>query len=122
LKRSFDFFLDFVLVFYFTPHKMEDVGLPSQKKGMTENIFAGVFTALVKAIHIELSNERVDIPVSEIFGEDMFLKLINLFDGELTSVGHPVNDAFVFFVLKNFEALLDEVSHRRIWNLIWHSL
>ncbi len=46
----------------------------------------------MEAIHVKLSNEAVDIPVPEEFGEDVILKLINFFDGKLASVGHPVDN------------------------------
>lgn len=78
---------------------------------MTKDIFAGIFTGLVEAIHIELSDEAVNVPVPKIFREDMILKLIDFFDGELTSVGHPMNNGLILLIFKNVETLLDEVSH-----------
>ena len=81
---------------------------------MAENVFAGVFATLVKPIHVELSDERVDVLVPEVFGEDVFLELIDLFDGELASVGHPMYDDFVLFVLKDVKAFLDEVGDQII--------
>lgn len=74
---------------------MQDVGLSSQEKRVAENILAWVFAALVEAIHVELADERIDVPVAEVFGEDMVLKGVNLFDGELAPIGHPVDDSFV---------------------------
>lgn len=78
---------------------------------MTEDIFAGVFAGLVEAVHVELSDEAIDIPVSEEFGQDVVLELIDFFDGKLPSVGHPVDDGLVLLVFEDFKALLDEVGH-----------
>ena len=68
----------------------------------------------MEAIHIELSNKAIDVFVSEVPGENLFLKLINFFDGKLPSIAHPMNDPLVFIVVQNLETLLDEVSHRVI--------
>lgn len=65
---NFVFLLGFILIFYFASDKMENMWLPSQEIGVTENVFAGVFAAFVEAVHIELSDERVDVSVSEVFG------------------------------------------------------
>ena len=73
--------------------------MTSDEIGVTENIFTGVFTTLVEAVHVQLSDERVDISVSEIFWEDVVLEVIYLFDCELLPVGHPMYDSFIFFVL-----------------------
>ena len=89
---------------------------------MAENIFTGVFTRLMEAIHVELSDETVDIPMSEELGKDVVLKIIDFLDGELTAVGHPVDDGLVFFVLQDLKALLDEVRHRSITALTRHVL
>jgi hypothetical protein len=81
---------------------------------VAENVLAGVFATLVKAVHVELPDEGVDIPVPEVFGEDVLLELIDLFDGELASVGHPMYDDFVLFVFEDFKAFLDEVGDQII--------
>jgi hypothetical protein len=41
----------------------------------------------------------------------MFLELIDLLDGELAPIAHPMDNGLVLFVLEDLEALLDEVSH-----------
>jgi hypothetical protein len=115
--RRFVLLLVFVLVFDFSPDEMEDIGLPPEKVRVAKNVFAGVFAAFVEAVHIELPDEGVDVPVPEVLGEDMVLELVDLFDGKLASVGHPVDDGLVLFVLEDLEALLDEVSDRIICNL-----
>ena len=84
--------------------------LSFQEEGMAEDILAGVFATFVEAVHVELSDERVDVAVSEVFGEDVVLEVVNLFDGELASVGHPVDDRLVVFVLEDLEALLNEIG------------
>lgn len=90
---------------------MEDLRLPSQEKGVTKDIFAGILAGLMEAIHIELPDEAVNVPMPEIFGEDMILKLIDFLDGKLTTVGHPMYNGLILLIFQNIETLLDEVSH-----------
>ena len=66
---------------------------------MAEDVFGGVFAALVEAVHVELANETVDVAVSEVLGEDVVLELLDFFDGELTPVAHPVDDSLVLPLL-----------------------
>lgn len=47
---------------------MEDLRLSSQKEGVTEDIFAGILAGLMEAVHVELSDEAVNVSVPEIFG------------------------------------------------------
>ena len=77
--------------------------MPPQEVWVTEDVLAGVFATFVEAVHVELSYERVDISVPEVFGEDVVLEVIDSFDGKFPSVGHPVDDRLVVFVLKNFK-------------------
>ena len=77
---------------------MQDLRLSFKEVWMTEDIFTGIFTAFVEAVHVELSYKRVDISMSEVFWENVILEVIDLFDGELASVGHPVDDRFIVFV------------------------
>ena len=77
---------------------------------MTEDVLAGILSALVEAVHIELPNERVDIPMTEVLGKDLILKIIDLLDGKFSTVSHPMDDRFIVFVLKNLKTLLDKVS------------
>ena len=77
---------------------------------MTEDVLAGILSALVEAVHIKLPNERVDIPMTEVLGKDLVLKIIDLLDGKFSTVSHPMDDRLVVFVLKNLETLLDKVS------------
>jgi len=90
---------------------MEDLRLSPEKEGVTEYVFAWIFAWLVKSIHVELSDEAVDVSVSKIFGEYLILKLIYLLDGKLTSVDHPVNDCLVLFVFQYLKTFLNEVGH-----------
>ena len=101
---------------------MEQLGLTSQEVWMTEDIFARVFPAFVEAVHVELSDEGVYITVSEVFGENMILEVIDLFDGEFPSVDHPMDDPFVVFVLKDLKTFLYKIRDRIVVNLVWHSL
>jgi hypothetical protein len=105
------FFLLFV-VFYFPPDEVEDLWLSAQEEGVAEDVFAGVFAALMEAVHVELADEGVDVAVPEVFGEDVVLEVIDLLDGKLAPVRHPVDDRLVVLVLQDFEALLDEIGNR----------
>ena len=89
---------------------------------MTEDIFAGIFAAFVEAVHVELANEGVNVPMSEVFGQDVILEVINLFDGELSAVNHPVDDVLVVSVIQDLETLLDEVGNGCIIGIVRHSL
>ena len=100
---------------------MKDLRLSFQEKGMTEDIFARVFATFVEAVHVELTYEGVDIAVAKVFGEDMVLEVIDLFDGELASIGHPVNDRLVVFVFQDIETLLDKIGNRCVNRFAWHS-
>jgi hypothetical protein len=91
---------------------VEDVGLAAEEEGVAEDVFAGVFAAFVEAVHVELADEGVDVAMAEVLGEDVVLELINLLDCELASVGHPVDYGFVFLVLEDLEAFLDEICYR----------
>ena len=77
---------------------------------MTEDVLAGILPALVEAVHVELPNEGVNIPMTEVLGKDLVLKIIDLLDGKFPTVSHPVDDGLVVFVLKDLETLLDKVS------------
>ena len=90
---------------------MKDLRLPSEEEGMTEDIFAGILTTLVEAIHVKLPDERVDISMPEIFGQDLILKIINLFDGELPPICHPMNDGLIVLIVKDIKTLLDEICN-----------
>ena len=77
---------------------MENLRLSFEEEGVAKYIFAGIFSAFVEAVHVELANKGVDIAVSEVFGQDVILEVIYLFDGKLSSVVHPVYDGFVVLV------------------------
>lgn len=56
---------------------------------MAEDVFGWFFPGLVKAIHVELSDEAVDVAMPEILGQYELLELFYVFDGEFLSVVHP---------------------------------
>lgn len=66
--RSLVLLFLFLVVLDFASDHVKDLGLSSQEERMTEDVLAGVFATLVEAVHVELSNERVDVAVSEVFG------------------------------------------------------
>ena len=110
--ESWHFFLvSFVLVLDFAADQVQDLGLSAEEEGMTEDVLAGVFAAFVEAVHVELADEGVDVAVAEVLGQDVVLEVIDLLDGELASVAHPVDYPFVLLVLEDLETLLNEISH-----------
>ncbi len=100
-----------LLVLDLAPDEGEEMGLAAEEEGVAEDILAGILAGLVEAVHIELPDEAIDVPVSEVFGEDVFLEFVDLLDGKLAAVAHPVDNGLVLFVLEDLEALLDEVGH-----------
>ena len=114
LQGHLVFLLAPLLIFNFSFDEMENLRLSLEEEGVTEDIFAGVLATLVEAVHVELPDERVDVSVSEVLGQDVVLEVVDLFDGKLPPVVHPVNYSLVVLVLQDVETLLDEVCHRCI--------
>ena len=52
---------------------------------MTKDTFRMIGSALVEAIHVELSDKRVQIAVPEVSGKNNSLKLIRIFDNKFRS-------------------------------------
>ncbi len=67
---------------------------------MAENVFGGLFAWFVEAIHVELSDEAVDVPVPEVPGEDDLLEILNIFYGKFFAIGQPLDDVCEFVTLK----------------------
>lgn len=66
---------------------------------MAENIFAGVFARLMEAVHVELPNKTVNVAMPKMSGQDLILKLVDLFDGKLSAIGHPMNNRLIVLIL-----------------------
>ncbi len=66
---------------------------------MAEDALAAVLAGLVKAIHVELANETVDLAVPEVLGQDSLLELDDVFDDEVLARGAPVDDLPVLLIL-----------------------
>jgi hypothetical protein len=79
---------------------------------VSENIASGFFAALVEPIHIELSNERVNIAVSEVPGKDLILEKFDRADSELPATGQPVYHMLMLLSLQDLEGLVDEGGHQ----------
>ena len=70
------------------------------KKGVTENAFRILLPALVKPVHVELSDEGVDLLVSAELWKHHFLELSYILNYKLSAIGSPIYDPAVLFVLK----------------------
>lgn len=62
------------------------VPLISLEKRMTKNVFAWLLPRFVKTIHVELSNEAINISMAEIVREDYLFEMINIFDEEFFAI------------------------------------
>ena len=80
---------------------------------MSKNIFGGLLPGLVEPIHVELSDKAMDVFVSEVFRENVLLKLVDVFDGKLVAVGEPLNGVRVLIVLGKGGFTL------MIWKALW---
>lgn len=49
---------------------------------MPKYAFRGILTAFMKAIHIKLPNERIDLGMSEMVGKDKILKFVDVLDNK----------------------------------------
>lgn len=52
---------------------------------MAENAFRVVLPRLVKAIHVELSDKAVHLPVSEVMRQNNILKFVHILNDEVFS-------------------------------------
>ena len=67
---------------------------------MTKYTLGRVLPGLVKPIHIELSNKRVDFGVSEVSGKYKLFKLVDVLDHEFKTRGRPKNDFIEVRILR----------------------
>lgn len=66
---------------------------------MAEDTFSVIFTGFVKPVHIELTDETINFPMTKIFREDNFLKLVDVFDDEISTGGSPEYNFGILVVL-----------------------
>jgi hypothetical protein len=59
---------------------------------MAENTFGVLFSGLVEAIHVELSDEAVHLVMAEIPRKNILLELCDIFDDKFNSRWGPVNN------------------------------
>lgn len=67
------------------------------------------FPNFVEVVHVELPDERRELFVFEVFGENLVLKKILILHDKAASVVSPFYDMAILFVLQNFIGLHDEV-------------
>lgn len=58
---------------------------------MAEHTFGVVCATLMKAVHVELSDEGIHFAVAEVLGEHYLLELVDVLDDEFAAVGRPVD-------------------------------
>lgn len=66
---------------------------------MAEHALGVVCTGLMETVHVQLSDEAVDLVVAEVAREDNLLELVDVFDDELNARWRPVCDFIELFVL-----------------------
>ena len=69
------------------------------KELVLESAFEVVVFHFMKAIHIELPHKAIHFFVPEVSGKDKLLKLNNIFDHELESVGRPIDNFLILLDL-----------------------
>jgi hypothetical protein len=67
---------------------------------VAEYTFRVFLAGLVKAIHVELSDETVDFVVPEKPGQHHLLELNGILDDELWTWWGPINDPWKLIILK----------------------
>lgn len=55
------------------------------EKGMTKYAFRMISSRLMKAIHVELPYETIDLIMPKVFRQDQLLKLIDILNDKLAS-------------------------------------
>ena len=70
-----------------------------QKVRMAKYILGWFFTTLMETIHIELTNEAVDVTMPKILWKYVLLKFLDVLNGELFPIGYPLDNLFIFFIL-----------------------
>jgi hypothetical protein len=53
------------LNFNFPPNILEEVRVSSKERGMGKDVFGGILARLVEPVHVELTDETVDVLVPE---------------------------------------------------------
>jgi hypothetical protein len=61
------------------------------------NLF--LFTNLVKVIHVELPDERGKLFMFKVFGQNLILEELFIFDNEAIAIICPFNDVVIFLLL-----------------------
>ncbi len=67
---------------------------------MSKDNFSTIFPGLVESIHVKLPDKAVEIMMTEVFGKDFALELMNVFDKELFAVGGPGYGRLRLWILK----------------------
>ena len=70
-----------------------------QEIGVAEYIFGRLLPRFVEPVHIQLPDEAVDVLVSEVFGQDCLLELVDVLDREFFPVARPLDNLAVLVVL-----------------------
>ena len=78
---------------------------------MTEYTFSCVFSRFMKPIHVELSDEGVNLTVTEIFRQNDIFKLINVLNHKFMAGGSPKN-YFIELGVLHKKTIIRIESHR----------
>lgn len=78
----------------------ETIFVVSFKLFVLEYVDVAVVSDFVKVIHIQLSDKRCEIFVSEVDRQNLFLKLFDIVNDEVASFLVPRDDALVLRILR----------------------
>ena len=85
---------------------------------MFEDGYFLLFSDFVEIVHVELSNERWELFVFEVFGEDLVFEKLLVFYNECISLFGPFYDCVVYTVLEDAVGFYDEVGY--LWLFLLH--
>ena len=96
--QGFVFFTS-VLVFQLSFNQLKKVFSSFLKIWMAKDVSRRVFSRFVEIIHVELSNERMDIAMPEVIWQNIILESIRISDSKFFAGSKPVNDLMILRIL-----------------------
>ena len=98
------------LVLQLASHRLKKVFSSLLEVGVAKYILGGVFAGFVEAVHVELPDEGVNVPVPKKTGQNLSLKGIGIPNRELFSWRKPVYDMMELRILSGLR-LTSRISY-----------
>lgn len=86
-------------ILYLPFDRAEQILPTSHEVWVTKNASRVVLPRFMKAIHVKLSNEAIDLLVSKKLRQNNFLHFIDVLDDKIFATGAPEDNLRVFFIL-----------------------